>query len=477
LQYGETSADYLCLEKPEGLRSDVIAINDFLLQPIMVKDGKIVLPSGRTYPFLYLPNATAILPEVMKKLQSLVADGAVVVGAKPLKSSSLQHYPDCDTVVASIANELWSDTGVKQYGKGFVYTELTTALQRIKIINPVIVESSDSLKSISTLHRHGKDADVFLLANLSKLPQAVTVSFGITGKQPELWQAEDGSMGNAPVWREENGRTHVQLFLKDYQTVFVVFRKSIQSSTSHATKMDIKAGKNSVEFTTTANGKTLFVASAKVDAELLQNNQLTKFNLDQPTKLNLEGPWRMQFQPKLNNSFDTTVSTLIDLSQSLDARIKYFSGTVKYMKEYNFSPSQLNREKRIYLDLGSLHDIVSLKVNGKSVGVDWYPPYQFDVTDLLKPGTNLFELDVTNNWANRLIGDEQAPADFEWGADRDDKGRAMKAFPDWFIKDQPRPSQDRKAFLLWYYHRKDSKLNPAGMIGPVQLVFKSFKQL
>jgi hypothetical protein len=256
-----------------------------------------------------------------------------------------------------------------------------------------------------------------------------------------------------------------------------VFRKSIQAKASHATKMDIKAGKNSVEFTTTANGKTLFVASAKVDAELLQNNQLTKFNLDQPTKLNLEGPWRMQFQSKLNNSFDTTVSTLIDLSKSLDARIKYFSGTVKYMKEYNFSPSQLNGEKRIYLDLGSLHDIVSLKVNGKSVGVDWYPPYQFDVTDLLKPGTNLFELDVTNNWANRLIGDEQAPADFEWGADRDDKGRAMKAFPDWFIKDQPRPSQDRKAFLLWYYHRKDSKLNPAGMIGPVQLVFKSFKQL
>jgi hypothetical protein len=168
---------------------------------------------------------------------------------------------------------------------------------------------------------------------------------------------------------------------------------------------------------------------------------------------------------------------LLDFSQSLDARIKYFSGTVKYLKEYSFSPRQLNGEKRIYLDLGALHDIVSLKVNGKSVGVDWYPPYEYDVTDLLKSGTNLFELEVTNNWANRLIGDEQSPADFEWGADRGNKGRAMKAFPDWFIKDQPRPSQERKTFLLWYYHRKDSKLNPAGMIGPVHLVFKSFKQL
>jgi len=292
-----------------------------------------------------------------------------------------------------------------------------------------------------------------------------------------LWQAEDGSITNAPVWREENGRTHVQLFLKDNQTVFVVFRKTIQSDASHSTKMDIKAGKNSVEFATTQNGKSLLVASSAATVELQQNGQLKKINLDQPFALKLEGPWRMQFQPKLDKPFDTTISNLVDFSQSLDNRIKYFSGTVKYLKEYNFLPNQLNGEKRIYIDLGVLHDIVGLKVNGTTVGVDWYPPYQFDITDLLKPGANLFELDVTNNWANRLIGDEQAPADFEWGADRADKGRAMKAFPDWFIKDQPRPSQDRKAFLLWYYHRKDSKLSPAGMIGPVQLVFKSFKQL
>jgi hypothetical protein len=315
------------------------------------------------------------------------------------------------------------------------------------------------------------------LVNLSKLTKAVSVSFGIKGMQPELWDAENGRITNVPVWREENGRTHVQLLLKDYQTAFVVFRKSIQPNASHATKMNIKAGENAVEFATTQNGKSLLVASAKVDIELHQNNQLTKFNLEQPVKINLDGPWRMQFQPKLDKPFDTTFSTLIDFSQSLDARIKYFSGTVKYTKEHSFSPNQLNSKKRIYLDLGALHDIVSLKVNGKFVGVDWYPPFEYDITDLLKSGTNHFELDVTNNWSNRLIGDEQAPADFEWGADRGNKGRAMKSFPDWFIKDQPRPSQERKAFLLWYYHRKDSKLNPAGMIGPVQLVFKSFKQL
>jgi hypothetical protein len=477
LQYGETSSDYVCLEKPEGQRSDVISTNDFLLQNIQVKEGKIVLPSGRTYPFLYLPNGISVLPEVMTKIQALVAAGAVVAGVKPLKSASLQGYPSCDTIVASIANQLWSEAVAKQFGKGFVYADLKTALQRINIISPVTIESSDSLNAISTLHRHGKDADVFLLANLKHGPQAVTVSFAITDKQPELWQAEDGTIMDAPVWRVENGRTLVQLFLKDYQSVFVVFRKPIRATATHATKMQIESGKGSLAFSSTQSGKPLLVASTKAVLSLYQNNILTKVNMPNPSTIKLEGPWQLQFQPKLNTPFDTTLAALGDFSLSADSRIKYFSGTVKYLNEYSFSASQLNGEKRVFLDLGVLHDIVELKVNGKTVGVGWYPPYQFDITELLHAGSNKFELEVTNNWANRLIGDEQAPADFEWGADRGNMGRAMKAFPDWFIQNQPRQSPERKAFLLWYYYRKDSQLKPAGLVGPVQLVFKSFKQL
>jgi hypothetical protein len=69
-----------------------------------------------------------------------------------------------------------------------------------------------------------------------------------------------------------------------------------------------------------------------------------------------------------------------------------------------------------------------------------------------------------------LIGDEQYPADFEWGADRGREGRAMKAFPEWFIKQQARPSQGRKAFMIWHYFQKDSPLYPAGLLGPVRLI-------
>lgn len=77
-----------------------------------------------------------------------------------------------------------------------------------------------------------------------------------------------------------------------------------------------------------------------------------------------------------------------------------------------------------------------------------------------------------------LIGDEQKPADFEWAKDRGEKmGRTMLAFPEWFIKNEPRPSQGRKTFSIWYYYRKDSPLEPSSVVGTVKPVFESEVEL
>ena len=119
------------------------------------------------------------------------------------------------------------------------------------------------------------------------------------------------------------------------------------------------------------------------------------------------------------------------------------------------------------MDLGTVYDMATVEINGKEVGVLWFPPFKIDITDYVKAGTNSLKISVTNTWANRLIGDEQYPADFEWGTDRAKEGRAMKTFPEWFLRNEPRTEQGRKTFNLWYYYRKDSALQPAGLLGPV----------
>jgi hypothetical protein len=194
------------------------------------------------------------------------------------------------------------------------------------------------------------------------------------------------------------------------------------------------------------------------------------------TSIPVTGAWQVYFEPKLDKPFKRSFPALVDLSKQKDNALKYFSGTAKYEKNVRITSADLGESKRIALDLGELHDIAELEINGQRVGVLWSPPYKTDITPYLKKGDNKITVYVTTNWANRLIGDEQYPPDFEWGTDRgEERGRAMKAYPDWFIANQPRPSQGRKTFNIWYYFRENSPLQPAGLIGPVQIVQQTVK--
>jgi DNA-binding transcriptional regulator YhcF (GntR family) len=132
---------------------------------------------------------------------------------------------------------------------------------------------------------------------------------------------------------------------------------------------------------------------------------------------------------------------LIDSSRHSNSEVKHFAGTSTYQKTVNIESDLLGKGHKVILDLGEMNDIAEVKVNEKNPGVLWYPPYSVDITEAISKGENQLEITVTNNWANRLIGDEQEPADFEWGKDRGEKmGRAMLAYPDWFIKNESRGS-------------------------------------
>ena len=81
---------------------------------------------------------------------------------------------------------------------------------------------------------------------------------------------------------------------------------------------------------------------------------------------------------------------------------------------------------------------------------------------------------MVNVWANRLIGDEQEPADIVWGSERynDQKrygGRPLDAYPEWVINGTPRPSAERRTFTTWNPVKKDQPLLPSGLLGPVEI--------
>jgi hypothetical protein len=123
-------------------------------------------------------------------------------------------------------------------------------------------------------------------------------------------------------------------------------------------------------------------------------------------------------------------------SESTDTGVRYFSGTATYQTSVDVKPSV---GQRIFLSLTGLHEICTVRINGKSVGTLWAMPYRLDITDSLIAGHNILTLEVTNLWPNRIIGDAQ-----------------------------PAAAQTYTRTNIRTY-TADSPLLPSGLIGPVML--------
>jgi len=90
--------------------------------------------------------------------------------------------------------------------------------------------------------------------------------------------------------------------------------------------------------------------------------------------------------------------------------VKYFSGTAVYETTLDVPAELLGKSRRLTLDLGRVDVLAEVSLNGKNLGTLWKPPFAADITGAAKPGKNTLVVKVTNNWQNRLVGDEKLPA-------------------------------------------------------------------
>jgi hypothetical protein len=108
--------------------------------------------------------------------------------------------------------------------------------------------------------------------------------------------------------------------------------------------------------------------------------------------------------------------------------------------------------------------VAEVRINGRDLGMLWKPPFRLDITDAVHDGANQLEVLVTNQWVNRLIGDEQLPAENEYAPNG-----AIKTLPEWYLQGKPKPPGGRTTFATWKHFTKDSPLLVSGLVGPVRL--------
>ena len=181
-----------------------------------------------------------------------------------------------------------------------------------------------------------------------------------------------------------------------------------------------------------------------------------------PAPQELAGDWNLSFPPGWGAPSSVVLDKLISWTGHTNAGVRYFSGTGAYEKEIEISADRFGAGREVWIDLGTVKNFAEVSLNGHEFGVLWKPPFRVNVTAAAKPGRNTLLVKVTNLWPNRLIGDEQLPADREWN------GKQLVAWPDWLLEGKPSPT-GQLTFTTWHHWTKDSPLLESGLLGPVNL--------
>jgi hypothetical protein len=394
---------------------------DALLRLARVKNGRIALPGGMSYGVLLIPGSRKMSPngrmmsaEVASRLLELVKEGAtIMLYEKPDHAPGLEnHYPG-EGIPDSIISQLWGEEIpepedgktrmpiIRKVGRGSVITGQwqEESLDIIGTERDVIVTNANGIPAgkLAWSHRASNDFSIYFFSNQADSCRILNFSLCISGYYPEIYDPVTGEIRDANQWNIRNGRTELPLKLESHASVFIVFSRT-------ATETERDDGKNWLETT------------------VIQS---------------LDGEWKVCFDTEAGGPADTVIfQHLTDWSAHSDSSIRYYSGTASYLKTFKWIQPADNLQ-RVWLDLGKANDIAAVRINGIDCGIAWTSPYRVEIAHALKEGENLLEIEVSNTWANRLIGDHGLP------------------------------EKNRISWTTAPYRLEGTRLQPSGLLGPV----------
>ncbi|MFH0761365.1 MAG: glycosyl hydrolase [Bacteroidota bacterium] len=423
-----------------------------LMEKATVKDHRIVFPGGTSYGLLVLPYFETMTPELLAKIQSLVNDGAIVVGPPPVKSPSLANYPDCDKQVADLSTKIWGTLDIpaemteKTFGQGKLYWggelivrdsgehypayDLTAKILHKLDVRPDFTSEG----SVRYIHHSLPDREIYFISNRTEKPVTETCTFRDGTFSAELWDANTGEIRTVQNLTATHEGIEIDIEFAEYQSYFVVFMTEEHSSKEKGERRKEKDTYTPLSRDQRERGRG---AGGEV----------------------LSGSWTVSFDPRWGGPESVVFEMLTDWTQRPEEGIKNYSGIATYSKTFDLG-DDINRDKniRIYLNLGVVKNMARVWLNGKDLGVVWCAPWQVEITKAVKAKGNKLKIGVANLWPNRMIGDENEPYD----------GVVDNKWPDWLLNGTPRPTR-RYTFTTYRYYKKGDPLLQSGLLGPVSI--------
>jgi hypothetical protein len=368
---------------------------EILLRDLNVEEGKLTLPGGAQFNVLSLENESEINPAVLQKLRELVANGAVVIGGKPLRVQQNPAHP-VPSGTGEAIDKLWATSDSPVKGK------VVSGISPLRMLEALGIGADfrgpeNKSSGLDYVHYAKAGVDFYLIQNTLNASISHDLDFRQRDKKVELWDPVTGDILDAPIYRSEKNYTRIPITLPPYGSMFVVFRNGL--GTPSFTSVG-KTGANVPEISYTKQG-IVFLQEGKY--ELLHDGKTTTVD-NRVSKKNITGPWEVSFPARWGAPENATFENLISWTESPDAGIQYFSGIATYSKTFDCDGLPGSGD-RVFIDLGDLEKVGDVWLNDEHLGIAWSKPYRFDVTEVLRNGENKLRIEIANTWSNRLTGD------------------------------------------------------------------------
>jgi hypothetical protein len=399
---------------------------DALLHRMQFSGANLHTPEGLRYRALALPDSRSLSYESLMWVKRFVHQGGVVIVLRP--AGPLGIIPSQkEAEYKQTVDEMWgrcesSSAKEARYGQGHIYctANARSALTAMGLITDFSYQlngahaGDDRGEVLDYVHRRTANADIYFVRNTQTKSVEATVSFRTHNRAPELWMPDTGATVPALVYREtKDGRTEIPVTFPAAGSVFFVFARP---PASHMTSLQ-RDGSNIYPSVRQgvgvfANGASAFVTSEPGTYLATDSNGRRRTFIVQPddSAARILGPWTLSFPHGWGAPSSIPVPRFESWTLSQDAGVRYFSGTGTYRTVLHIPGTLLVPQRQLWLNLGQVREIASVTVNGISVQTMWRAPFVTRIDPQLHAGDNTLEIQVTNLWPNRIIGDLQPSA-------------------------------------------------------------------
>ncbi len=396
-------------------------VNEEGILESIAKNDKLIIGQSK-FDVLILLNIEKISLRLAVKLQKLANDGIRILFLKklPLKQNGFLNYRENDKKIEIIINNLVK-SGYVYYLKNI--NEVPQFLRTKLNVNPGLVFEEEQ-STIHYIHKKTKKCDYFFLRHSTNQPKKVIAKFPVYNKIPFILDPWTGEIKQAPQYEKLENYIKMDLYFEAYGSKLIEFKKSREKV--HVIRSPIKTerkDKKIIGYIDTP-GAIMTVLSdntkkiIEVSDKLFSSISINKWHL----------------KTKLRDYLGNIESVEMDLTELMDWRqipkLQYCSSRGIYSSQFNIKKIHIHEDIKLVLSLGRVHDVAIVKINGNELKPILVHPYEIDISNYVKIGENIIEIEIIPTLRNRLVG------------------------------------YAKKGGENWRNHRK-KELAPSGLLGPV----------